>query len=140
MSISNRNLSVFALLLMASLFLAGCPTTDRTLDPAGPYGGDRVLFELDTAIDETTETIDAVLQWAERNQAFVNSRPDVAEKVAKVRAEVDGVPHPQETLIRLHSIRDAYLIAKTATPEDVREEIRLGRTLLETARSLLTLL
>lgn len=138
-NVSARWFVFLAVLACAPLFVAS--TCNRELDPAGPYAGDTLLFELDGVIDQTTETFDEVIAWADRNAEYVASKPDVAEKVAKIRAELDGVALPHETLTRLHLTRDAYLAAKTATNrEAARSAIVTARTALETARQLLTLL
>lgn len=130
-----KALAILALPL--ALILAGCPSTSRTLDPAGPYAGDRLLYELDGVIVEATQTFSDVIAWADRNAAYVAAHDNIAEQVAKVRAELDGVPHPTETLTRLHTLRDAYKASK-ATPTEVNDAMATARVFLETARLLLT--
>lgn len=136
-----RKLRAFAFffLLLSPLFLA-TTCNQGQLDPAGPYGGDKLLYDFDGVIVETTKTFQEVVALADRNAVFVANRPDLAEKVAKIRAEIDGAPNPTETLVRLHTARDAYLAAKSATSEAaLRKEIATARTLLATARAILPL-
>lgn len=128
------------LVLLTPFFMASQCTSQRTLDPEGAYAGDRLLFEFDGVIVETTKTFQEVVALADRNAAFVASKPDLAEKVAKIRAEVDGVPVATETLVRLHTARDAYLAARdTVSAGNLRREIATAQTLLETARAVLPL-
>lgn len=122
----------------AVLFQQGC--ANRTLDPSGVYAGDKLLFEFDGVIVETTKTFQEVVGLADRNAVFVQERPDLAAEVMKIRSEIDGVPVETETLVRMHRARDAYLVAKGAASEAaLRKEIATARTLLETARALLPL-
>lgn len=134
----NRLAPLF-LLFTASLFMAASCGQGQ-LDPSGPYAGDKLLYDFDGVIVEATKTFQEVSALADRNAVFVANRPDLAANVAKIKAEIDGVPQPSETLVRLHLARDAYLAAKSATnTEALRKEIATARTLLETARAILPL-
>lgn len=134
-----RKSSALVLLALASLFMAAS-CGHRELSPTGPYAGDTLLYDYDGLIEEYTEVCKEVVALADRNAVLVASRPDLAERVAKVRAEIDGISHPNETLTRLHLTRDAYLRAKTLTnTEALRQEIATARTLLEAARAILPL-
>lgn len=136
----KRHLAYLPVFLLALVPLFTGSTCSRDLDPLGPYAGDRLLWELDGVIDETTQAFDAVIAWAERNPEYLAENASVAAKVAAIRAELDGVPAPDETLTRLHRVRDAYRAAKTAAnTEAVRSEIVAARTALSTARNILTL-
>lgn len=123
--------------LLLPLFVASSCPNGRQLDPAGVYAGDKLLFDLDGVIVETTRAVDDVIAWADRNPQYVAAHANVAAAVAKIRAEVDGVPVATETLTRLHSIRDAYKAAR-ATPTEVNDVMATARVFLETARQLLT--
>lgn len=136
---TKRFLSYLPVFLIALAPLAwhGCGSTAPKLDPVGGYASDALLWQLDGVIDSWTATCVAVRDWADRNPAYVAAHPNIAEQVAKIRAEIDGAPQDNETLERLHDIRDAYVITRTATPQDVRAEMALARTVIETARLLL---
>ena len=136
----KRHLAYFPVFLLALAPLFTGSTCSRDLDPLGPYAGDRLLWEIDGVIDETTQAFDAVIAWADRNPEYLAENASIAEKVAKIRAELDGVPAPDETLTRLHRVRDAYVAARSSTnTEAVRSEIAAARTALATARNLLSL-
>lgn len=132
---------VFALVLVAlSLSLSGCPSLTRELDPGGPYAGDRLLYQFDGVITEAFDVFTDVVGLADRNPAVVAAHPDLAAKVAAIRAEITPPALPDETLVKLYAARDAYVIAKTAANAQALEtNIATARTLLETARSVLPL-
>lgn len=133
-----KHLALLAVLL-APLFVAATCSPQHPLDPVGPYQGDTVLYDLDGAIEETTAVFDMVVAWAERNAAYVAAHDNIAQQVARIRAELDGSPQPQETLTRLFAARDAYVAARTAAhTEAARKEIALARTAIDAARILLT--
>lgn len=129
------------LALCAMLFMGTTCVSNRPLDPAGPYNGDTLLARYDEVLLQVEAAIDDVIAFADRNPQAVATKPGLAEAVAKIRAEVDGVANDNETLTRLLLARNAYLAAKTAANGEALEgAMRNARTLLETARSLLPLI
>ena len=129
------NLTVAMLLLATPLFLQSGCVGDRELDPAGPYEGDRVLWELDGLIEETERIFDTVIALADRNPVAMQQNPQLRERVDRIRAELDGIPRPEETLVKLFAVRDAYRAARgsAAVQEDARQAIRTARTAHSTA-------
>lgn len=137
-SVRRPLLSVLCL-ASALLLQSGCINRGQ-LDPAGPYQGDTLLVQVDEVIVQTTAVFDDIIALADRNALAVAANPRLAEAVAKIRAELDGDPQPQETLTRLFLARDAYEAAKSlSSGESLRGEIAVARTALETARALLPL-
>lgn len=119
---------------------AGCATASksRSLDPAGAYASDTLLYDLDGLTLQIAKTCDDVAAWAARNPAFVSAHADAQKIVARCAAEVDAINDPSETLRRLFAVREAYVLAKSApNAEAVRREIGLAKTFLATARGLL---
>lgn len=136
---SSIRLAPLFLLAALPLFVAST-CSQRQLDPAGPYAGDTLLATFDQVLIQTTAVFDDVIALADRNPAVVAANPKLAEGVAKIRAELDGVPHPNETLTRMFAARDAYKAARNSiTGEALTKEIATARTVLETARTLLPL-
>lgn len=110
-------------LLLLPLFVAATCTRLSTLD------------RLDQSIVTFTDFVDTTTAWADRNPEYVAAHPNIAEAVAKLRKELDGVPEPTEMLTRLHLLRDA-LVAGSANEGEVSEAIASSRAVLETIRLL----
>jgi hypothetical protein len=55
-------------LLMLSLLLTGC----RSLDPSGPYKGDKVLYDADTVIASSYDIMHTYVKWEYDNRANVS--------------------------------------------------------------------
>lgn len=121
----KRHLSYLPVFLICLMPVAwhGCQT-QTTLD------------RIDSTIIAVTEACDAVTAWADRNAEYVAAHEKIAEQVALIRKELDGVPDSKETLTRLHLLRDAYQKA-TATEQDVSNVLSQARAFLETARLLM---
>lgn len=64
-----------ALLLALPLLLTGC----ATLDPAGPYGGDQVLYSADLTIATSYDVVHTFVVWERQNRAALARTPQVKE-------------------------------------------------------------
>lgn len=57
----------FAIIAMPAVLEFGCSKT--TLDPNGPYAGDKFLYEADGTIVEARKTMDGFLTWELQNRS-----------------------------------------------------------------------
>lgn len=130
----NSLLAVFAFALLAS---TGCQNT-RQLAPDGPYQGDALLARYDEVLLQIEATFDDLIALADRNPQAVAENESLQEAVAKVRAELDGIPDDNELLTRLIRTRNAYVSAKSlVTGQALENQLTGARTALETTRALL---
>jgi hypothetical protein len=116
--------------------LVGC--TARTLDAAGPYRGDAILYHADGVIIELASTYQTIAGLAARNPDVVANSAALTTLVSRVERELDGDPQPDEVLTQLIAARDAY--AGRATPENasaLQGQLSAARALLEHVRTLL---
>lgn len=86
------------------LTFTGC----GTLDPAGVYQGDKVLYDADMLIATSYETVHSFVLWEYNNRTTLASIPDI-----KKTADALRVQYPIAHKAALAS-RDAYMTAKTA--------------------------
>lgn len=63
------------LLALPMLLVGGC----RSLDPAGPYGGDKVLYSADLTISTSYDVIHTMVSWEKQNRAALSAIPQVRE-------------------------------------------------------------
>lgn len=91
-----------AKLILAAL-VAVLATSCGTLDPAGVYSGDKVLYEADTTIDLSYVIVNEFLLWEETNRgALEMTQPEVKLVANKIRL---SYPKMIATAIAL---RDSY--------------------------------
>lgn len=99
-----KKLFVMWLTLVAVVFaLGGC----AGLDPAGPYKGDKMLYDADLVIDGSYAVIDGFVKWEERNHPLLKSRPEITKYADKVRTE------GPRWFDSAFALRDAYVAAPT---------------------------
>ena len=68
-------LLTLTLLLAAPLIYTGC----GTLDPAGVYQGDKVLYEADMTISTSYDVVHSFVLWEYTNRATLKTMPQVKE-------------------------------------------------------------
>ena len=98
--------AVQALVIAAGLgmtVLTGC----GTLDPAGVYHGDKLLYTADVTLADAYDALHGFVQWEYANRAALASQPAIRESADRVRAEA-----PQWFASAL-AVRDAYAAAPT---------------------------
>ena len=100
-----------ALLLAAGLGLAGL-TGCGTLDPAGVYHGDKVLYAADQTLGDAYTALHRFVQWEYDNRAALASQPAIRQAADQVRAQ-----SPQWFAAAL-ALRDAYAASSTAADAD----------------------
>jgi hypothetical protein len=130
------NLWLAACLLLPALGMVGCAS--RTLDAAGPYRGDALLWHADGVIIELASTYQVIIGLADRNPDVVANSAALQRLVAQIEGELDGTPRPQELLTQLISARDAY--ASRPIPDHagaLQGQLSTARAMLEHARTLL---
>lgn len=131
-AISRFPLFAVSLFALCAVFLTACPSTQRTLDPAGPYAGDLFLYTVDGLIVDFDRTCDDVLALAERNPQALATQPALAAMVEKIRAE------RREWLRPVIIARDAYATARTpAAARDLAATVDALRLVLEQLRPFL---
>jgi len=138
--IPASRLLIATALLPALLLGSGCSLVQRrTLDPAGAYQSNTLLWQADSVIIELADLADQVTAMADRNPEFVASRPDVAAFVDRLRREQDGTPSQDEVLTNLIQARDRYAASPTAA-DDLRTSLNAARALLNQARLIIPVL
>ena len=70
------------MLVLTVAVMSGC----GTLDPAGPYAGDKVLYEADGAITASYELLHAFVKWEQERRPALTSLPQVTQYADYVRA------------------------------------------------------
>jgi hypothetical protein len=65
------------------VMLCGC----GTLDPAGAYKGDKVLYDADTTIASSYEVINSFLLWEHNNRVALGSMPEVTAYADTLRKQ-----------------------------------------------------
>jgi len=113
----NRLSLLWPLLLIV---MVGC----GTLDPAGPYHGDKVLFEAHRTVNGAYEVLHAFVKWEFENRAALASKPEIKKAADDVRRNAQ---HWIESAIAL---ADAY----EANPNDqTRTALTKSLDILKTA-------
>jgi hypothetical protein len=91
--------------IVVALAMMGC---NATLDPSGPYSGDKFLYDIDGAIIDARQTLDGFLTWELQNRATLK-----AEGKQTVTAAADSIRTNAPTYFGMISTaRTAYLNAK----------------------------
>ena len=78
--------------------LVGC----GTLDPSGPYKGDKVLYSTDLSLATSYDVLHGFVQWEWQNRAALASIPGLHAAADSVRGEAPG------WFGRALALRDAY--------------------------------
>jgi hypothetical protein len=73
-----KTLPLLALLLLM--------TACAKLDPAGPYQGDRVLYNADNTIVTADSVFKSFMKWEYDNRAALAKYPDIRKAADKIRA------------------------------------------------------
>jgi hypothetical protein len=134
-------------LLFIGLVAGGCVSKEVSLDPAGPYQGDAVLWTADKVIVQVDDMITLVNEFALRNPA-VAQRGDMKAAIERINKLRDGVVERNangtikdfEVLAILIVARDAYAVARDqlhATEVQTKADVAL--LMLEQVRQLLPL-
>lgn len=92
------------LLAFCSLLILGC----KSLDPAGPYHGDKVTADADAVIVAAYETLHTFVAWEFDNRAALAGTPEVTKFADSIRA---GAQNWIQSAI---AVRDAYAASPTA--------------------------
>lgn len=93
----------FSLAFMV-LLLSAC----GTLDPAGPYAGDKILYEADQTIATSYAFLDTFVTWEKANAAGLTAQPAIHQAAEKIRREAP------EWFKSAVTLRDVY--AREPTP------------------------
>lgn len=72
-----------ALLLAAPITFTGC----GTLDPAGSYSGDKVLYDADMTISLAYDTVHNFVTWEYQNRAALSGLPQIKEYANALRSQ-----------------------------------------------------
>lgn len=73
----------WALVAVSAMLMAGC----GTLDPTGPYHGDKVLYDADVMIATSYETIHTFVTWEYVNRQSLASKPAIKVAADKMRTD-----------------------------------------------------
>lgn len=135
-----NQLSLRALLVICATILLSPGCANQKLDPAGPYGGDFLLYQADGVIVDLDDVYDAVEGLAARNPVFFQTDEKAKSLLATIRKERDGVWSDDEIMARLFYAREVYKYTRDATSEKgLRGALQSGRALLDQARILIAL-
>lgn len=117
------NILVAGLGLCGLLYgLTGC----GTLEPAGVYQGDKVLYSADLTITTSYDLIHTYVSWEKENRAALQTWPQIRQSADVMRAKA-----PQ-WFSTAHALRAAY--ASSPTPEN-RDALQTALNVLHTALS-----
>lgn len=100
-----------SLILFAFIF-SGCVTQNRDLDPTGPYGGDKILYEADNLILQVSAIFNDIEDLAQRNPGFVGTNEDFRNFVNQLRSD------KKQWLTEALAARDLY--AQTKSQVDLK--------------------
>ena len=122
--------SILAPLLIAALFATGC----GTLDPAGPYDGDQILFRADQSISATYDTLHVFVSWEYLHRDTLAKWPEIRQAADYVRA------HAEDWVNAATYAREQYAVYRspetrsslTAAITELKKSAADGLTLYET--------
>jgi hypothetical protein len=101
---TKKSRAYLSLTILALLAMPAC----RNLDPAGVYGGDKILYDADLAIATSYDTIHQFVLWEFSNREALSSIPEIKKYADTVRR---NAPQWFSSAI---SVRDAYKLAPTS--------------------------
>jgi len=112
-SLANHKIeSVRGSLAVTLLFCAGLLAGCGTLNPEGPYGGDKALYDADSTITMTYDALHAFVKWEYENRAALASMPEIKHHSDTIRKQA---PQWFNSAV---AIRDAYQQAPSAGTRD----------------------
>ena len=100
-----------------ALGLSGC----GTLDPGGPYQGDKFLYNADGVISSSYELLHAFVTWEAKERANLTGTPEVTTYADYVRANAKG--WVQSAI----AVRDAYAADPGKDPVDLQRALAVLR-------------
>ena len=122
------------LIILVSIF-TGCQSVE--LEEGGAYS-DVVLYQADTALDNTVSTMEQFQKWAARNPLYLAQNMRARAMLDKVNQELDGIAEPDEILVQAVMARDLYATTiSDRNLENLNDKLMMVNTL---AQALLPLL
>jgi hypothetical protein len=119
----------YAFSLIAVLLLVGC----GTLNPTGPYKGDRVLYDADQVIVTGYDLLHVYVQWEFSNREALATHPEIKVTADHVRVNAKGWFRTAKNLRAAYAV-SATDINKTA----LQQAISLIRAVVAEATGYLT--
>ena len=113
---------LFGVILAASLIFTGPVGCNATLDPAGVYQGDNILYNAEKATTTAYKTFDAFLKWEHQHRAILPVEVSRAADVVRLNAK--------KWIDSAIALRDAY--ATNPTPEN-RKKLDTALSILDAA-------
>ncbi len=98
---ANKIALNFALLVALLLSLQGC----GTLDPAGVYKGDAVLYHSELGITTSYELIHTFVEWEMDNRTILSKWPEIKKAADDMRK---NAPRWKATADAMHDAYEAY--------------------------------
>lgn len=105
------------MMVLGVTMLAGC----GTLDPAGPYKGDKVLYDADGAITSSYELLHAFVKWEADRRPALASLPEVTKYADYVRA------NSKAWVRSAIALRDAYAADPNKDPVALQRALAVLR-------------
>lgn len=99
-------------LLSSALWFAGC----GTLDPAGPYKGDEVLYKADMTITTAYDALHGFVSWEYQNRAALASKPEIKKAADNVRVNA------RQWIDSAIALREAYAANPTNENRDALQK------------------
>lgn len=125
----RNKVSIPFIALMLCLFAGGC----GTLNKAGPYQGDKVLYDADLAIATSYDVIHSFVLWEHQSRASLTNLPWITIKANEIRQQAPGA---FKAAIML---RDTYAATpNSGTRSALVQSVTVLRALMATALSIMT--
>jgi hypothetical protein len=96
--------------LLAAFLLLSCGCA--SLQPDGPYKGDKVLYNADVAITTAYDVLHRFVTWEYENRAALAPWPEIKRAADQVRLNSPGLINSAITL------RETYAATKTSAARD----------------------